>query len=471
MCSMLNLFRPKLSAHAMAFYHQDGLPSAWEQATKYAGDGGRLATMPDIVAARLATKPGEDSWERYYTTITAEYYGLSQAGKPILIIAHGVGPMSSLDGVRQAYSWEYKDKVQRSRRGGRITSQEFLALETGKYGPVEVIDLESYCRRYRYPFLQHLRLSEALTDPVLKARFGPRTEEYVQAHAEYARVWHRQQKGLDPKNKYHFSGHQEFLSRRRDQHYQDGAEGSDPFILGLKGPSNCCYFFGFDHLPHSLQPFREIEAGMAITHLVSTGGLCHCHHEGNESLILDVGCHEWGDGVRLVGIKVGGSTEPGLQPSPNARELLHKHWRGLLVPVDDPEIIGFRALIRINKQWFTQYPKKGERMDTHEPEYVVTKIEKVGEPVLFRTTTGGGFFFKFGIKEVEAIAPTGANAYHFVGDPQKEGDKHETCMVQFYRITADTTKRLVRVDDLSRDFGRMMWLMAKGSGEAQESVA
>ena len=44
-------------AHAMAFYHQDGLPAAWKQAMKFAGKGGRLATMPDIVgSARNQTR-------------------------------------------------------------------------------------------------------------------------------------------------------------------------------------------------------------------------------------------------------------------------------------------------------------------------------------------------------------------------------------------------------------------------------
>ena len=53
----------QLSARSMAFYHQDGLPAAWKQAMRFAGKGGRLATMPDIVAARLATKPGDFPWE------------------------------------------------------------------------------------------------------------------------------------------------------------------------------------------------------------------------------------------------------------------------------------------------------------------------------------------------------------------------------------------------------------------------
>jgi hypothetical protein len=441
-------------AHAMAFYHRDGLPAAWKQAMKFAGKGGRLATMPDIVAARLETKPGDFPWETYFTTLTAEYYGFSKTGKRILIIAHGVGPMSTLEGVQKAYSWEYQDKS-RNHRSGRITAQEFLDLEAGKFGEVSIVDLESYCTRYEYPFLQILRSSEALTDPVLKARFGSQTEDYIKAHIEAARKWHREQAGLDPENKYQIPDYDQFLDRRRSQHERDGDENSDPYILKVDGADNCCYFFG------GQEGFREIEEGMAIAHLISTSGLCDLHHEGNESLTLDVGCHEWWNGVRLVGIQAGGDIRSGLNNGPDASELLCKHWRELLMPVEKRQDVGFRALVQIGKQWFTQYPKIGERMDTWEPEFVVTSAKKVGKPVLFRTTSGGsGVFFRFGIKEVKALAPSNANAYFFCGEPIPDGNDH-ICDVQFYRIEADTSKRMILADKLARDYDTMMKLVAK----------
>ena len=445
----------ELSVGAMAFYHQDGLVAAWKQAMKFVGKGGRLATMPDIIAARIENKPGNLPWETYFTTLTAEYYGFSRTGKRILIVAHGVGPMSTLDGVQKAYSWEYQDK-DRNRRGGRITAQEFLDLEAGKFGEVSIVDLESYCRRYKYPFIQTLRSSEALTDPVLKARFGQQTEEYVKVHTEAARLWHRKQAGLDPENKYNLSNHDQFLDRRRSQHERDGAENSDPYLLKVDSASNCCYFFGGSH-----DRFRKIEEGMAIAHLVSTGGLCHLHHEGNESLTLDVSCHEWGNGVRLVGIQADGNIRSGLHQGPDAYKLLRKHWLELLVPVKKSEDIGFCALVQVGKQWFAQYSKIGERMDTWEPEFVVTSAEKVGEPVLFQTTSSGsGVFFKFGVKEVQALAPLNANAYFFCGEPRLQGGNH-VCEVQFYRIEADTSKRMMRVDMLARDYETLMKLVVK----------
>lgn len=446
-------------AHAMAFYHQDGLPAAWKQAMKFAGKGGRLATMPDIVAARLETKPGALPWETYFTTLTAEYCGTGKSGKRILIVAHGVGPMSTLESVQKAYSWEYQDK-DRNQRGGRITQQEFLDLEAGKFGEVSIIDLDSYCRRYRYPFIQTLRSSEAMTDPVLKARFGLLAEDYVKAHTEAARLWHREQAGLDPENKYNLPNHDQFLDRRRSQHVRDGAEGSNPYILKVDDAANCCYTFGPEH------GHRPIEGGYAMAHLISTGRLCHLHHESNESLTLDVGCHEWWNGVRLVGIQAGGNIRSGLHQGPDAHKLLRKHWRELLVPAKKRQDVGFSALVQVGKQWFTQYPKIGERMDTWEPEFVVTSAKKVGKPILFRTTSSGsGVFFKFGVKEVQALAQSNANAYFFCGEPRPEGGNH-VCEVQFYRIEADTSKRMIRAEKLAHDYDTMMKLVAKETAAA-----
>ncbi|MEZ4103201.1 MAG: hypothetical protein R3B55_01385 [Candidatus Paceibacterota bacterium] len=117
--------------------------------------------------------------------------------------------------------------------------------------------------------------------------------------------------------------------------------------------------------------------------------------------------------------------------------------------------------MKFAKEWFTEVSKVGDGMDSGEPEYPVTSVDTVGEPILFRTTIGGYHgFFKYAVNEVKAIAPPNANAYYLVGDPQIEGE-HHTCMVQFYRIEADTSKRLMQADKLARDYDLMMDLMEK----------
>lgn len=80
--------------------------------------------------------------------------------------------------------------------------------------------------------------------------------------------------------------------------------------------------------------------------------------------------------------------------------------------------------------------------------------------MLFRTTGCDPVFFKFGVNELKAIAPSNANAYFFVGEPTSE-DNDFVCMVQYYRIKADTSKQLVHADKLAHDYDTMMELVAK----------
>lgn len=445
----------KNSRDVMAFYHEDGMVPVWLQARAFAGDRGRLATMPDMVSARFGSRPDQAGpWNTYYTTLTAEYFGRGRSGRMLIIVAHGIGPMSTLEGVKKAYSWEYKDK-DRSRRGGRITQQEFWDLEDGKYGPVEIIDYEDYCQRYEYPFMEILRYSQAMTDPVLKARLGEAWQHYLVLIAEYARSFHREKAGVEPADRLYQVGDETYLKYVGgcdEQHLRDGAKDSDPYIIKVGDASNCSYY---------VKTERGLEEGYALGHLVSTGSLCYMGFIptggcSREALVHDIDCHEWWNGTRIVGMKSGANILAGIDSCPEATAILRSNWQDFFVPAKEPAEFGFGALMKIGDQWFTQYLKQGERMDTHEPEFLVTEAEKVGGLVTFRTTIGGYHgFFKYGIKEVESLAPVGANAYCVVGaiDTEcKDGDpEYHRTEVQFYRVEVDTSQRLRRAKDLSYD--------------------
>jgi hypothetical protein len=437
-------------ALAMSFYHQDGLPAAWKNAAMLAGKGGRIATLPDIIEARLKTKPGDLPWETYYTTLTAEYFGIGSEGKPILIVAHGIGPMSTLEGIQKAYSHEYKDK-DRNQRGGRISQQEFLDLEVGKFGTVEIIDFEDYCSSRKYPFHGIIRSDEAILNPLLKARLGSHATEYIKACTNNARQWHEEQSGITPKNKYSSPEEvfEKYVDGRKRRHILGSLNDSDPYIVEVGSANNCMY-----HVK-SLN-------NNAIAHLISIGNLAHVHHEGNESLSHDIDCHEWWNGTRIVGIQGEGLIDY-IASGPDADQLFKDNWLELFKPVKNPEEVGFRALMNIKGQWFTQYLKKGEGTDEHAAEYAVTKIKKIGKPTLFRTDIRHYHaFFKYGIKEVQAIAPKEANAYSFVSEVQneyKDGNPvFQTAMVQFYNVTVNNKKRLMRVEELARNYELMMKL-------------
>jgi len=447
----------KKQSHVMAFYHADGFVPAWKQATRFARKDGRLAVLPDIFATRLATKPGEEPWEMYFTTLSAEYFGVSRGGNLIIVVAHGVGPMSTLDGILKAYSWQFNDKS-RSRRGGRISQDDFWKLESGAYGDVQIVDFDSYVRRYQYPFIGHLRFSQAMTDSLLHARFGPRAQEYLGRHLEEARKWHAEQAGIDPENRYKLDGHAAFCDRRRAMHARLSQPDSDPYIVQIADDSNCSY------------QYYRFEPGMAAAHLLSVSQLQHMHHseEGQEfrqyeSLTFDVSCHGWNNGVRLLSVRKDAALNA-IHAGPDVHDMVRRHWRRLLVPVVNEPEIGFRPLIKVGDEWFVQYLKNGAGLDTYEPEFHVTSIKPMGDAVEFVTDTLGYYgFFKYDIRGVQAMAPKGANAYALAGEPVNiNGAEQQRCPIQFYRVEADTSKRIRRRGDLENDYETLMKLVASG---------
>ena len=191
------------------------------------------------------------------------------------------------------------------------------------------------------------------------------------------------------------------------------------------------------------------------------------HHEGNESLVCDVGCHEWWNGVRLLGIRKNAKLD-GIHQGARAYDLLRKHWKFLMKPVKEVQVHnGFCHILSVGDSWFTDYPKQGASMDNWEPEFLVESVENVGTPVLFKTTIGGYHgFFRYDIREIKRIAPLEANAYSFTDEPQCiwEGGnpKYHTRTVQFHRIVFDPSQRLIRVSELVNDYETLMALVAKG---------
>lgn len=436
---------PVAEFNAMAFFNPEGLVPAYKHAQAFAGEEGRLATMCDIVEARIGAKPGEFLWESYFTTLSAEYVGLSKDGNPIAIVAHGFGPMETLDGILAAYSHEFKDK-ERNNRGGRISADEFRKLEDGTYGEVSVIDLTAVWNRREYAFGSHpVTTVEITEEPLWQARLGPKWQEYVHYHEQFAREW-EEDNVFEPHTK--------------------------PCIIAMDGAANCSYCCRelFDR-------WMELTPRTAIAHLLSVGPLSHNHHqywghryvnlEYRESLSCDVSCHEWWNGTRMVGIRSGGAIKfhPGL---PDFQYLvqskLDKLWR------PNPEgsknfTDGFWHLVPINGKFFTDYRKQGDGMDLYEPEHLVTDIAALPGPNMKLRTTIGGYhgFFKYGIEEVRRIAPKGVNAYT-VGDVEIEWNEgnptHHVAEIAFYKVSVDTTRRLVRRNDIYRDFDFIMKLVS-----------
>lgn len=408
---------------AMSFYHPHGMVPAWKNAADFGGANGRVATLSDIIAARLGTKaaPSSFAWDNHFTTATAEYVGISASGRKVIIVAHGVGPMATIEGVLKAYSWEYKDK-ERNRRGGRITQEEFLKLEAGHYGPVSVVDMEELVGRYKYALYEVLTESQAIAEPLMKARLGANYKQYLRKHAVACRE------------------------------YQEGNyKRKDPHIIRMESSSNCSYLY------------KQIEPGYALAHLLSiTQAQGLGHSSGNESyssLVSAISCHDWTDGVRLAGVR--SATGPsdihgGLRGLDRA---IKSHLPLLLKPVSETPDVGLRPLCRYGERWFAQYLKQGAGMDTGAPEYVVTSMQKVEGGPSYLTTRSNGMHFIYDIKEVARIAPVGANAYHLPG-PIGFGEEGHVAPIVFYRVELDVTSRVRKEAEIYDDFALLLKLVA-----------
>jgi hypothetical protein len=462
------------SAQAMAFHHASGLTASWLQAMNFAGKEGRLASLSDILSARISNASDTCPWQSaLFTTTTAEYFGKSKQGTYILIVAHGVGPMSTLTGVQETYGWKYKGP---NRRGGRITEQQFRNLEEGVYGPVAIVDYEAYCASTEWPFFTQLHASEVLNNPILRARLGPNIDEYVRVHSELARRWHREEAGLKPDAVYTLDAKNLTKNFREvwdgvgDQaiqahHWAMGAQNSDPYIFGLHPAANC--YYGDSREPG----YMKIKEGYAVAHLVDVGRVGTITHypvkRAVRSLVSLVALHEWNDTANFVALKPGSDITQGIWKGPNPERLLYKYWSELFMPASDQEEVGLRALMDIHGVLFTKYPEKGKAMDNCEPEYRVLESNKIGFPVEFRTEIAGHHdIFSYSLDEVRAIAPPRANAFLIVDKfkivSERDGfPSHHTCHIQFYRVTLDKTQRLMRVGTLRFDYDRLLALTEK----------
>lgn len=429
---------------AMAFYHRDGLISAWQQAMRFYGPGGRIATLPDIVAARIATSVNSPAWMSYFTTASSEFLGRSRAGNVVIAVLHGTGPLSTLQGARDAYAHEFRDKS-RNNRGGRVSREDFL--EILDHGNAAIVDLEDYKRLYRYPFNEGITPEQAHRDPMVRARLGSRAGEYVERHATESRMFREDAwKAMDP------------LSRGLPVH----ATGR---ILGMDYSNGCSYLHA------------EPEHATAFANLLSIGQVSNMGSSDDRlsSVWCDVSTHDWTDGTKFLAIRASepqeewnGTIHPGFSmrtalSSQQGLDILYQP-----TSMDEDTGDGFHALVNVGGRFFTQHPKFGISLDSAAPEHPVTFLEEIGgpEPTSFsRQPEGYVAFFRYALSEVRALAPVGANAYILVQVDHGSGET-QVGRVRFYRAKVDRSRRLPQEADVSKDVGLVIRLASLTESEA-----
>ncbi len=175
--------------------------------------GDRLATIPDIVDVLLQNESQAIALPPYITTMSAEYAGLSRTGIPLIVVAHGVGPMNEpalaqefYDGAsnRLAYkersfwksilakkepAYESDKDMIRWREYNELRVQypvqdqkfqkEFWRLCDGDYGPVEIVEMRAFGKLLKKSSHSLLLFEEIYENPLVRARLGSRAEEFL----------------------------------------------------------------------------------------------------------------------------------------------------------------------------------------------------------------------------------------------------------------------------------------------------
>ncbi|HSD12450.1 MAG TPA: hypothetical protein VLC10_02730 [Patescibacteria group bacterium] len=419
---------PARALNAMAFFDGRDYVRPASLARAFAGDDGRIATLPDIVAARLEAPSTDMSWDRFFTTSTAEYVGLSPAGAPIIVVAHGIGPLADVDGVVRTCA-DGRDE----HGHGRIPREEFLKIADGAYGDVAIVELRELYRLRRHPLLEMLTYDQACEDPLVRARLGEDAEAFLARHRLASRRW------------------------LREKDY--GTRGND-CVLSLQDSARCGY------------GGMTLDDGWARAHLIDVSPLTdygHCHWNGpdwHRSLVTELSCHAWGTRTGAIGIR-GAGPITGIHPGPEiARDGFARLWRTLV----QPTAVSYRKthlhpLTSFGGLWFTRYEGTGTGPDDGQPAHPVRQVEGAGHVVDLRMPILDEDDLRkvaLDARRIRDEAMPWANAYRILAPPRAvwTGDRatHHVVRIEYCVADIDTTRRVPPMHVLERQFDFLMGL-------------
>lgn len=414
---------PRPQSRGIIINGQQSLNAAFLSGARFDRRRPRIASLPDIIDARLCAPDWSRVWNRDFTTFSTEFVGLSRQGNLVVAVAHDLGPL--IDRAE-----ELKPGDPEIDADCRLDQQDFLNLIDGLYGDIAIIDLKEYRRRYRLPFQEPLSLEQAVEDPLALARLGPKAASYLMRQLEISQKWIRE------------SGHYAFSNR---------------CVLKLTDAADFNYCWTED-APTPVGHFLDIST------LYSER---HCHWDGadrHDSCLTEIGCRANGSEARVIGMRGGGEltrVHPGeelLLPG------LSRHWRRLARPNDQPPapFLHLYSLTCHDGLWFTQHPRPGATWEGGEPEF---PVEKIGEPtrMLLQMCIRDGEpepVISHGL--VAKLAPPWFNAYHVPEEPWKvwKGDvpTHLAAWIDLYRVSVWTGCRIPPLTELRADFDLLLTL-------------
>mmetsp|Transcript_148599 Transcript_148599/g.413999 ORF Transcript_148599/g.413999 Transcript_148599/m.413999 type:complete len:537 (-) Transcript_148599:99-1709(-) len=106
------------------------LPDALRQALNYAGDDGFVASLPQLLHARVNASYDNEIWNDWFTANSEENVVKSTDGRHLVVAVHGGGILSLPDRIEKMYRAESGGMT--ADRGGKITNDEARGLLEGK---------------------------------------------------------------------------------------------------------------------------------------------------------------------------------------------------------------------------------------------------------------------------------------------------------------------------------------------------
>lgn len=379
-------------------FHSDIL-AAYELAKQYVGEDGRVATMPDVVDAKIAGDSYSPIWTRYVTTTTGEFYGKSKKGTPVVVVARDISSILADEHIiiRSTKNLRENSQIQ-------LTAKEFQRLLEGDYGSVEILDHKTVVNMREYPTSVLSHADAMMNDLLLRARLGAKTDEFLERHLKIT----REESGND----YILTNEHKYLYVNEKSMYKGG-------LLVMSQPMDARRCGG--------EP-SSVSSQVDISDLTSAARFIAITGKGTLAKVSD-----------------------GLE---SALKNIAKNWKKLLVP-NKGRTPSIYTLKEIDDQLFVQYREDDDVMGSGEPAFHVNRARKIGKEKLFVTEILGYYgFFKYELKDVKAIAPEDANAF-LMGEPENIWEYgnpvKQKVPVQFYKVDVDTSRRILRDEEVKKD--------------------
>ena len=431
----LNLSSPAhpTAVNAKIIYHEDGLEETFRVARLLLDKPNQphthLATLPEIIALRLARPATNPIWTNYYLTASAEFFGVDPTdGEFKFVIIHGqANPLATPEMIRMSYDVEdMYASPHFGNRYGTLPTATFRRLLLGEYGSVTVVTLEEVLEfeqanpDFDMRQIGDTEVEESGIHPLLRARFGPRTGMLLVTltAAEFREIYatHR------ATSEYYAQVVLEYL-----RSYTHSLAGSSFATLYLKRHPDFYEHFCFAQ-PLVVSQLMRYRHGPDSCRL---GFESTTYQRGNGSRVLVLDRPFTGNEPFMVSY--------GLQ---SVRDSYEAHLSELTRPNAEYDQPVFGRLLRIGRdKTYLAKPHEGSSLGSSQPQY------RMHNPVLLETKTvevpitGYYGFLNHELSFIREQGPAEACAYDFeevnVGDVDHDRNV-QVVRVNYYKGDVDT---------------------------------